>query len=141
MTKTIMIVDDEPSIRTSLEGVLEDEGYKVLCASDGKEALYLMDSSGATRPYSEPADNIRAYGWLPDAKRFVYTVGEPQQTFIGKVDGPFSYIETKMSEPVCWIENEHYLMIQDNRLILGDLRGESILIDSGVTDFDISQVN
>ena len=39
MTQTIMIVDDEPSIRTSLEGVLEDEGYKVLCASDGKEAL------------------------------------------------------------------------------------------------------
>ena len=43
MTKTIMIVDDEPSIRTSLEGVLEDEGYKVICASDGNEALKTIE--------------------------------------------------------------------------------------------------
>ena len=38
-----MIVDDEPSIRTSLEGVLEDEGFKVVCASDGHEALKTME--------------------------------------------------------------------------------------------------
>ena len=38
-----MIVDDEPSIRTSLEGVLEDEGFKVICASDGHEALKTME--------------------------------------------------------------------------------------------------
>jgi two-component system nitrogen regulation response regulator NtrX len=38
-----MIVDDEPSIRTSLEGVLEDEGFKVVSASDGHEALKTME--------------------------------------------------------------------------------------------------
>lgn len=43
MTKTIMIVDDEPSIRTSLEGVLEDEGYKAIAASSGEEALKIME--------------------------------------------------------------------------------------------------
>ena len=43
MTRTIMIVDDEASIRTSLEGVLEDEGFKVVCASDGHEALKTME--------------------------------------------------------------------------------------------------
>jgi two-component system nitrogen regulation response regulator NtrX len=43
MTKSIMIVDDEPSIRASLEGVLEDEGYEVICASDGNEALKTME--------------------------------------------------------------------------------------------------
>jgi two-component system nitrogen regulation response regulator NtrX len=43
MTKSIMIVDDEPSIRASLEGVLEDEGYDVICASDGNEALKTME--------------------------------------------------------------------------------------------------
>ena len=57
MTKTIMIVDDEPSIRTSLEGVLEDEGYKVLCASDGKEALKSMEE--------EMPDLILLYIWMP----------------------------------------------------------------------------
>jgi two-component system nitrogen regulation response regulator NtrX len=43
MTKTIMIIDDEPSIRTSLEGVLEDEGYKAITASSGEEALKIME--------------------------------------------------------------------------------------------------
>jgi len=43
MSKTIMIVDDEPSIRTSLEGVLEDEGYKAIAASSGEEALKIME--------------------------------------------------------------------------------------------------
>ena len=127
----------------SLPYISPDGGYiiYVVKSSDGKEALYLMDSSGATRPYSEPADNVRTYGWLPDAKRFVYGVGELQQTFIGQVDGPSAYNATKISGLVRWIENEHYLTIQDNSLILGNLRGGSVLIDSGVTEFDISQVN
>ena len=38
MTK-ILVVDDEESIRTSLAGILEDEGYKTLFAVDGVEAL------------------------------------------------------------------------------------------------------
>jgi two-component system nitrogen regulation response regulator NtrX len=43
MSKTILIVDDEPSIRTSLEGVLEDEGYRVISASDGYGALKIVE--------------------------------------------------------------------------------------------------
>jgi two-component system nitrogen regulation response regulator NtrX len=39
MDETILIVDDEESIRSSLGGVLEDEGYKTLFAMDGVEAL------------------------------------------------------------------------------------------------------
>jgi two-component system nitrogen regulation response regulator NtrX len=39
MGETILIVDDEESIRTSLGGILEDEGYKTLFAVDGVEAL------------------------------------------------------------------------------------------------------
>ena len=45
MNKTIMIVDDEPSIRTSLEGVLEDEGYEVIAAKDGHQALKIMEDA------------------------------------------------------------------------------------------------
>jgi len=37
--KTILIIDDEPGIRSSLKGVLEDEGYKVITASSGEEGL------------------------------------------------------------------------------------------------------
>jgi two-component system nitrogen regulation response regulator NtrX len=39
MSKTIMIVDDEAGIRTSLGGALEDEGYKVITSNNGGEAL------------------------------------------------------------------------------------------------------
>jgi len=37
--KTILIVDDEPDIRESLSDLLEDEGYAVVTASNGKEGL------------------------------------------------------------------------------------------------------
>lgn len=37
--KLILVVDDEEGIRESLSGILEDEGYEVLTASSGEEAL------------------------------------------------------------------------------------------------------
>jgi CheY-like chemotaxis protein len=36
---SILIVDDEPSIREFLAFVLQDEGFRVLTAGDGQEAL------------------------------------------------------------------------------------------------------
>jgi two-component system nitrogen regulation response regulator NtrX len=38
----ILIVDDEPSIRATLRGVLEDEGYRVTAVGSGADALRLM---------------------------------------------------------------------------------------------------
>lgn len=37
--KLVLIVDDEEGIRDSLSGILEDEGYDVLTASSGEDAL------------------------------------------------------------------------------------------------------
>jgi two-component system nitrogen regulation response regulator NtrX len=39
MSETILVVDDEESIRSSLAGILEDEGYRTLTAVDGIDAL------------------------------------------------------------------------------------------------------
>ncbi|MBC8017162.1 MAG: sigma-54-dependent Fis family transcriptional regulator [Verrucomicrobia bacterium] len=39
MSKTILVVDDEKDIRISLAGILEDEGYQVVTAASGLEAL------------------------------------------------------------------------------------------------------
>lgn len=36
---TILIVDDEPVVRLSIEGILEDQGYNLLFACNGLEAL------------------------------------------------------------------------------------------------------
>ncbi len=40
MSKKILLVDDEPSILLSLEYLMEQEGYDVLTATDGDEALH-----------------------------------------------------------------------------------------------------
>jgi len=40
--KTILVVDDAPMIRELLKGILEPEGYAILEAGDGEEALELV---------------------------------------------------------------------------------------------------
>ena len=35
----ILVVDDEPGVRTALNGILVDEGYHVVCAASGEEGL------------------------------------------------------------------------------------------------------
>ena len=43
MFPTILIVDDEPSILNSLSGLLSDEGFEIITASNGYEALKIVD--------------------------------------------------------------------------------------------------
>lgn len=40
----VLIVDDDPAIRMLYKEELEDEGYEVIVASSGEEALTLFDS-------------------------------------------------------------------------------------------------
>jgi len=42
MTSTILVVDDEPQIRETVSGLLQDEGFEVLTAPDGEGALKLV---------------------------------------------------------------------------------------------------
>jgi two-component system nitrogen regulation response regulator NtrX len=53
----ILIVDDEAAIRESLAGILEDEGYEVLLASSGEQALTLVAE--------HPCDVVLLDIWLP----------------------------------------------------------------------------
>ncbi len=57
MTHTILIVDDEPEIRKSLKGVLEDEGYKVGTAASAEDGL--------TELKKKPYDLVLLDIWLP----------------------------------------------------------------------------
>lgn len=45
--RPVLVVDDDPDIRRVLTEVLEDEGYRVITASDGQRALDLI---GAETP-------------------------------------------------------------------------------------------
>lgn len=54
---TILVVDDEQSIRDSLSGILEDEGYRTLTAASGDEALLRLTE--------ERAEIILLDIWMP----------------------------------------------------------------------------
>ncbi len=43
MTHTVLIADDEPNIVISLEFLLQQDGYRVLVARDGHEALETIE--------------------------------------------------------------------------------------------------
>jgi two-component system nitrogen regulation response regulator NtrX len=43
MNETILVVDDEVSICQSLKAILSDEGYQVLVAGSGEEAVKLIE--------------------------------------------------------------------------------------------------
>jgi two-component system nitrogen regulation response regulator NtrX len=43
MQKTILIVDDEETIRQSLGGILVDEGYEILMAENGEQAIKVVE--------------------------------------------------------------------------------------------------
>jgi two-component system nitrogen regulation response regulator NtrX len=58
MPRSVLVVDDEASIRQSLTGALKDEGYKVVIASSGKAALEIVR---AERP-----DVVLLDIWMPE---------------------------------------------------------------------------
>lgn len=45
LKQTLLIVEDDESIRTSLQELLEAEGFDVLLAENGEEALDLLDQN------------------------------------------------------------------------------------------------
>lgn len=57
MFPSIMIIDDEASIRQSLSGLLSDEGFEVTTASNGYEALKAIDT--------EAPDLVLLDIWMP----------------------------------------------------------------------------
>ncbi|UCD91322.1 MAG: sigma-54-dependent Fis family transcriptional regulator [Desulfobacterales bacterium] len=57
MFPSILIVDDEPSILKSLSGLLSDEGFEIETASNGYEALKIIDA--------ESPDLVLLDIWMP----------------------------------------------------------------------------
>ena len=60
VSKTILLVDDEPGIRKSLSTALKDEGYQVLRSDKGEKAIDLISG-----PDGEAVDLVLLDVWLP----------------------------------------------------------------------------
>ncbi len=58
MAETICLIDDEPAILNTLSSILEDEGYQVLVAKSGLEALKIIRS--------EVPDLVILDIWMPE---------------------------------------------------------------------------
>lgn len=43
MAKLVLVIDDEQGVRDALRDILEDSGYRVECASNGREGLEMID--------------------------------------------------------------------------------------------------
>jgi hypothetical protein len=115
-----------------------DGGYVIYVAelTDENKSLYLMDSSGATRPYGETGESIRALGWLPDSVRFVYGDLNSQKAFLGSVGAEPTELSIPLAPVIHWLDEKNYLALESGELVLGDLNGSSIQIDVNVKDFD-----
>jgi len=122
----------------SIPFISPDGGYVIYVAKvdDGKESLYLMDSSGATKPYSEAAVHVRALGWQPDGKHFAFSVGEPTRAFLGDVAGLPAEINLGHFDSFRWVNGEQFVGLRGGNLYFGDIHGGQTLIDEQVSAFD-----
>ena len=58
---TVLVVDDEPTIREIVVGYLDREGYKTLEAADGNRARELLE--GDTPDPRRPRRHASRHGW------------------------------------------------------------------------------
>jgi two-component system chemotaxis response regulator CheY len=75
MSKTILIVDDSPSLRQTVSITLKKEGYQVIESGDGKEALGQLDGkkinliiSDVNMPNMDGIAMVKAIKKLPNYK-------------------------------------------------------------------------
>ncbi len=128
MSASILIVDDEEAIRTSLRSILEDEGYEVAVAATGAEALKIYGT--------DPPDLMILDIWMPEmdgletlrrVKEFVPTTQVMMISGHGSIEtavkaiklGAYDYIEKPLSLENVTLRVKHaleqYRLAQENR--------------------------
>jgi two-component system nitrogen regulation response regulator NtrX len=141
--KTILVVDDEQSIRESLDGILQDEGFRTLSAETGEAALDLLGA--------ENSDLVLLDIWLPgiDGLETLQRIREnnPEQLVImmsghGTIEtavkatklGAYDFIEKPLSLEKVLISIENALkisqLVEENRSLKASMAKEYEMIGS-----------
>ncbi|TMG08731.1 MAG: response regulator [Chloroflexi bacterium] len=108
MQHTVLIADDEPSVRLLVQATIEAEGYKVLEACDGDEAwaliqehrpsLVLLDVRMPGRTGLEILRSIKADAELTDTKVILLTASAQQSDInAGLIAGADFYLTKPFS--------------------------------------------
>jgi two-component system, NtrC family, nitrogen regulation response regulator NtrX len=134
MRKTILVVDDEASIRQSLGAILADEGYEILTAESGEEAIKIIDE--------EQPNLILLDIWLPgmdgiETLKIIKTEYPQMRVIImsghGTIEtavkatklGAFDFIEKPLSL-------EKVILLVNHALDMASLEEENVLLKQKV---------
>jgi two-component system nitrogen regulation response regulator NtrX len=141
----ILIVDDEASIRESLTGVLQDEGYEPAAANDGESCLELLRK--------KPFDVVLLDIWLPgvdglDVLRKIGELDNPPEVIIvsghGTIEtavratklGAFDFLEKPLSADKTLIVLKNALrakkLRQENKDLKKQLTPKSVIVGESV---------
>jgi len=105
--KSILIVDDDPSIRYMLGRVLLDEGYEVLAAAHGREGLKITAAQEVDlvlldwkMPGMSGPETLRELAVLRPGLPVIMMTAFPQQQFAGGLTGACAMLQKPLDFPM-----------------------------------------
>ena len=130
MKQNILIVDDESSIRESLSGILQDEGYEISVATDGLNALKVVEDEAPELIFLDIVmpgmDGITALQKIKEKHPDIYIIiisayGNIETAVKAIKYGAFDFIEKPLSLEKVVLTVKHafdfILLNQENRLL------------------------
>jgi len=94
--RRVMVVDDEEQVRTVAGWILEDAGFEVVMASDGREAVQLFERLGGAvdcvlldlcMPELDGEETLRALREIESDVRVVLTSGFTEDEMLRRIEG------------------------------------------------------
>jgi len=135
MNETILIVDDEESICKSLKAILSDEGYQVLVAGNGEEAVKIVEEEmphlvllDVWLPGMDGLETLKAFKKInPQALVIIMSGHGTIETAVKATKlGAFDFIEKPLSL-------DKIIILVNNAINLVRLKEENVLLKQKVS--------
>lgn len=136
MKSRVLIIEDEPEVRESIEGALRTSGYEVVSAERGRDGLMELKSTRfdlvvteALLPDAEGLDFLRELSALSDAVIIVVAAHATIKSAVKAIKmGAFDYVTKPFSM-------DKFLIIVQRALEVKTLRDENIRLRKDITDY------
>lgn len=135
MNETILVVDDEESICKSLKAILSDEGYQVLVAGSGEEAVKIVEEEmpqlvllDVWLPGMDGLETLKAFKKMnPQAMVIIMSGHGTIETAVKATKlGAFDFIEKPLSL-------DKIIILVNNAISLVRLKEENVLLKQKVS--------